>query len=217
MSTRGFVGYRPKTKIYGWYNHYDSYPGYLGKRVLEKFCSLTQKQIRHFFLQVVRLRNQSEVEDRKIFHFDWTDRSGRRIDIKNASGFIKNGIFCEYSYVFDLSGDQKSLMLFRGYGQEPTPGYEDYFERGSQGVIYFNNFVGRIPGGLKFDDAYVLMRLLLATGNIPNIHHMANKDIPLIPAMLPDIIPDQNEWDRYSDIISSYMELRLRGIIKQGE
>lgn len=37
MSTRGLTGFRLNDKLYAMYNHFDSYPEYLGQRVLE-FC-----------------------------------------------------------------------------------------------------------------------------------------------------------------------------------
>lgn len=214
MSTRGFVGFIPNTKIYGWFNHYDSYPRSLGQKVLKKFCSLTQKQLRHFFLQVVRLGNQSDIEGHNIFLLDWT-RRGERANIKNSSEFIKDGLFCEYSYVFDLSGPQKSLMLFKGFGKEPTPGYENLFIKYTHAGPFYNRFVGRIPESMEPENAFVLMSLLLATENSYKIHLVADRDVPLIPTMMHDLM-EPDERVEYQNVISAYMELRLKGIIKQG-
>lgn len=216
MSTRGFVGYTTGGKIRGWYNHSDSYPSYLGEILLEKFCSMSQDQLRHFFTECLHFTKTEPVDDcRHRIRCDWT--SEERVQVKEASSFLMEPIWCEFAYVFDLSGPQKSLMLFRGFSDSPTPGYEDLMEVGHDGVKFYNNLSGRIPDGLSFQDAFVLMNLLLITRTSYKIHLIPDEKVPLIRAMLPDMVDDEDEIERIESFLPAYMELRLKGVLKQGE
>jgi hypothetical protein len=140
MSTRGFVGYRYKGKIHGWYNHSDSYPDGLGRDVLEKFMKHTRSQLSTFFLKHLSLETIERgpfdagggskcLESRDVMDAAWDGKGIIRVE--DGGEFYKDGLYCEYSYIFDLDAPKKTLLLFSGFGRKPSKGYEDWFEDGA--------------------------------------------------------------------------------------
>jgi hypothetical protein len=139
MSTRGFIGYRHKGEIFGWYNHSDSYPSSLGKDILEASLPYTQKEVQHFFL--TRIKFVEGLEANKLSKTNGLSNSRSLCEIDRTKGtqlvyardreFYKDGIFCEYSYIFDLDAKEKTLLLFTGFGEKPSKGYEDWYEKSS--------------------------------------------------------------------------------------
>src|SRR5512136_3060625 len=101
MSTRGFVGYRHKGVIKGWYNHSDSYPRELGKNLLKKTLTLTQEQLRNFFLKrIIWVEKQLTSQKIDLWNDNWGKKTGKH-KVMDAGEFYKDGLFCEYSYIFD--------------------------------------------------------------------------------------------------------------------
>jgi len=148
MSTRGFVGYKKDGVIKGWYNHSDSYPGYLGTIILEILLKYQWTTIKNFFKRL-KLVDQREGGGDPIYesHKDVYDLNWQKASavLQDASGFIKDGLYCEYAYVFDLDSTSKRLMLFTGFCTEPSKGYEDYYYECSSGKSYVN-YVGALEG-----------------------------------------------------------------------
>ena len=131
MSTRGFVGYKLNGKIKGWYNHFDSYPDGLGTTLLEQvYCKYSWDEIKAFFKRLKLVKQQGSGGDpiyeahKSVYDEDWRTAS---VTLEDGSEFIRDGLFCEYSYVFDLDSLVKKLLLFKGFGKGPSKGYEDYF------------------------------------------------------------------------------------------
>ena len=140
-------------KVRGWFNHYDSYAGGMGKNVISVYQKYTQAQIRAFFLKNLTLidagdfdamtahekivnkkkspylhlqhgsKTEYEYNERAIYGADWTRPWTWHEDKEN---FYKDAIFCEYSYIFDLDSKEKRLLVFTGFGKKPSKGYEDW-------------------------------------------------------------------------------------------
>ena len=131
MSTRGFVGYKLNGKIKGWYNHSDSYPDGLGLTLLEQvYCKYSWDEIKAFFKRLKLVKQHKGGGDsiyeahKSVYDENWRTAS---VTLQDGSEFIKDGLFCEYGYVFDLDSLVKKLLLFEGFGKGPSKGYEDYF------------------------------------------------------------------------------------------
>lgn len=133
MSTRGFVGYRHKGVVKGWYNHCDSYPRELGKNLLEKTFNLSQEQLRNFFLKRILWVGENDpqiISRTDLWNQNWGKKTGK-LRLVDAGEFYKDGVFCEYSYIFDLDAETPTLLLFTGFGRKPSKGYETWFEPGT--------------------------------------------------------------------------------------
>lgn len=89
MSTRGYLGIRNNASlITGRYNHYDSYYQSLGVDI----CSL-------YFSGELKKDNQRILNLSK--------------DENEDTSFIHDGLYCEFSYVYNLEND--TLEVYRGF------------------------------------------------------------------------------------------------------
>jgi len=136
MSTRAFVGYKyRKQKPKGWYSHSDGYPSYLGDEVLQKANAHTEKQLLAFFKRIkwVKENENREAYDnhKSIFDEDWNVFNPVLV---SGGEFYKDGLFCEYAYIFNLDND--TLEFYTGFGTEPTTGLEKWFYE-SGGTKYY--------------------------------------------------------------------------------
>ena len=165
MSTRGFIGYKHNGVIKGYYNHHDSYPEGLGSTLIkEVYCKYTWPEIKDFFLHRLNLLNEEKWEEYKRVSadnggvkkpkLDTTDLKTTCITVKDESEFLKDGLFCEYSYVFDLDSKRKKLMCFKGFGEKPSKGYEHLYYESNQKDRLYNNYMGCIYGELHPIIAY---------------------------------------------------------------
>lgn len=168
MGTRGFFGFKDKSgKIHGWYNHFDSYPTGLGEIVINKLSKLTIDQIHEFFTKKLSLIEERSdggggggdpiyEAHKDIFDMDWKKIAS--VTLYSGREFYKDGLFCEYAYIYDLKTNR--LMCFKGFGKNPQKGYEDWvytadyapFESWyvrKQGVIQFPSNITEAKEKLK--------------------------------------------------------------------
>lgn len=114
MSTRGALGFRLGGKDYIAYNHFDSYPDGLGFDVIE-FVNRVNLEDGWTRLKqnVSQLRTASkgevsrDMEGVAMLHSVYDEALKC---FPNASDFMKDGLFNEYSYIIDL--DEMMLDCF---------------------------------------------------------------------------------------------------------
>ena len=231
MSTRGFVGYQHKGIIKGWYNHSDSYESQLGESIIEKYSSLTQTQLQEFFLGklslVVRTENPAKAdEDEKAYcnHHGIMDKDWSALEkhtLQDGGEFYKDGLSCEYSYIFNLDSSTKRLLLFKGFGKKPSKGYETWYyksrrpydpnDKDSQ-ELYYMRYMGNIKGDILLLSARVQMYLLFGKKDkedetvklLKKIKEWSKRcptDLPLLLA----------EVDACDGIVKDYYEYKLKG------
>lgn len=161
MSTRGFIGYKHNGVIKGCYNHYDSYLEGLGRSLIESvYCKYSWPEIKDFFLhRFILLDDKAWKQYKELPEYDKPNLNKANlktatITAKDDSNFLKDGLFCEYSYVFDLDSKRKKLMCFKGFGKKPSKGYEHLYYDSNQGERFYNNYMGCIYGELHPIIAY---------------------------------------------------------------
>jgi hypothetical protein len=114
MSTRGAVGFKLDGKYKVAYNHFDSYPSFLGAQVLD-FCESManpgcKRQLVH---QVAGLKETNvRKETAEGIDFLWGTFDGSVREFQQYFSFISDGLFCEYAYIIDL--DEMELKFYRG-------------------------------------------------------------------------------------------------------
>lgn len=137
MSTRGFVGFKKNKRIRGWYNHYDSYPTGLGVEVFEKCLLHNVEELKSFFDRIEFVKDEGYENHKSVFELDW---SFDRPVMEDAGNFYKDGLFCEWSYIFDF--DHRSLKVYRGFGNTPDRGKKDWCHRSQMdGKAFYVNQV----------------------------------------------------------------------------
>lgn len=143
MGTRGAYGFHKNGKDKITYNHYDSYPDFLGDNILDFIENTSDEEFDKIFdkIELVNEDNKPTKEQIKECKKFLGDLSGHTEDewynllrksqgnlypYKNAElkymiggyeEFIKNSLFCEYAYVINL--DTKELEFYVGYQKEP--------------------------------------------------------------------------------------------------
>lgn len=144
MGTRGCYGFRKNGIDKLTYNHYDSYPDYLGK-IMVTFCKETSLDEMNEIYDRLILVNKSEkptseqVEECKRYYSgdvsnnmpeDWycllRNTQGEPNEYKNGlrymiddHDFIKDSLFCEFAYIINL--DTKKLEFWKGFQRKPDP------------------------------------------------------------------------------------------------
>jgi hypothetical protein len=136
MGTRGYIGYKHnKQAPKGWYQHMDSYPSELGKDVLTKANNLTGKELLAFFKRIKWVKeeeNRDAYDNHKsIFEENW--HTFKPVLVSGGE-FYKDGLFCEYAYIFNFDND--TLEFYTGFGTEPTTGLEKWVYE-SNGTKYY--------------------------------------------------------------------------------
>ena len=144
MGTRGCYGFRKNGIDKLTYNHYDSYPDYLGK-IMVNFCKETSlDEMNEIFDRLILVDEggkptPEQIEECKKYYDgsvsrqtpeDWycllRNAQGEPKEYKNglrymtdANGFIKSSLWCEYAYIINL--DTKKLEFWAGYQNTPDP------------------------------------------------------------------------------------------------
>ena len=142
MGTRGLYGFRKNGVDKTTYNHYDSYPSWLGRKVVE-FCKLhSVKEMNTIFDKIVMVNRDVTPTEKQIEecikngYADFGVSSGKETDwycllrncqgdleclakakdnayMENNSEFIKDSLFCEYAYIINL--DDEVLEFWEGF------------------------------------------------------------------------------------------------------
>lgn len=142
MGTRGCYGFRKNGVDKLTYNHFDSYPDYLGE-IMVKFCKETSlKELNEIFDKIILIDEMGkptteQIEECKEY-YDGTVSNQTPDDwyclLRNAQGnpnayknglkymndcgdFIKDSLFCEYAYIINL--DTNCLEFWVGFQKEP--------------------------------------------------------------------------------------------------
>lgn len=115
MSTRGAVGFKLDGEYKVVYNHGDSYPSFLGAKVVN-FCEEMEKRNLWEYLSH-QVAGIEECEDRLThaeegINFLWGTFEGSVRKFQQYLSFMSDGLFCEYGYIIDL--DELQLKFYRG-------------------------------------------------------------------------------------------------------
>lgn len=143
MGTRGVVGFRVDKVDKITYNHFDSYPEELGRKVIQ-FLDSHGRSIRKLkkLARNIKMVNEQDKPtfEQEVFCGKYLDYSvSEQSDddwyclLRGAQGslqaycdvgymvdsvyFIKDSLFCEYGYVINL--DEKTLEFYVGFQTEP--------------------------------------------------------------------------------------------------
>ena len=142
MGTRGLYGFRKNGIDKTTYNHWDSYPDYLGE-IMVKFCKETSiKEMNDIFDRIILVEENRKPTKAQIVECieyyngnvstqtpeDWycllrnaqgnpnVYKNGLRYMI-DSDGFIQDSLFCEYAYIINL--DTNCLEFWVGFQKEP--------------------------------------------------------------------------------------------------
>ena len=153
MSTRGVVGFRHKQKDLLAYNHSDSYPAYLGDKIVRDLHDLLQKGLKSLIQQVEALTvvteetpRPDEKTQRRLRKYgnsgvgspdEYWYRALRETqgDIKailkcryllDSASTILDSLYCEWGYIVNL--DDETLEIYKG-GQTKPPRLGRYAKR----------------------------------------------------------------------------------------
>lgn len=142
MGTRGCYGFRKNGMDKLTYNHFDSYPDYLG-RTMVKFCKATSiPELNEIFDKLILVNESAKptVEQIKECKQYYDGRVSRQTVndwyclLRNAQGdldayknglkymidgcdFIKDSLWCEYAYIINL--DTEALEFWIGFQDKP--------------------------------------------------------------------------------------------------
>jgi hypothetical protein len=110
----GFVGYQKNGNIKGFYIPYGSSYSDVGKNVLYKYMEYTIEEIEIFFRNKIAYVKEDIIKEimsnaSEILNADWKNSV---FTIEEDSEFLKNGLYCEFGYVFNF--DTNKLDLYRG-------------------------------------------------------------------------------------------------------
>lgn len=144
MGTRGLYGFRKNGEDKLTYNHFDSYPDWLGRKVVE-FCKETSiEEMNKIFDKIVLVDENVKPTRTQILECikyydnsvstqsveDWycllRDAQGNLNAYKDGleymidnQEFIKDSLFCEFAYIINL--DTNCLEFYLGFQKEPCP------------------------------------------------------------------------------------------------
>lgn len=140
MGTRGTYGLRIKGKDYLMYNHFDSYPSVLGKKIIDYIKSHEFDDTFRSKVAKLKLVNAEDfptnAQRKKLEKYsDYSVSNGKdwysilrkcqgNLDLTIESGymindneFILDSLFCEWGYIINL--DSNKLEVYRGFQSEP--------------------------------------------------------------------------------------------------
>lgn len=142
MGTRGLYGFRKNNKDKVTYNHWDSYPEWLGNNVLRFINGHTIEELENICENLILVNENDKPTDEQIEkckkYADLTVSSRDYNDwyclLRGSQGdlepwgeglnyiidnhdFIKDSLFCEYAYIINL--DTYELEFFKGFQHAP--------------------------------------------------------------------------------------------------
>lgn len=170
MGTRGLYGFRKNGKEKATYNHYDSYPDWLGSNVLNFIKNHSVKEMSDFYDRIIMVDEDDKPTREQIENC----RNNKSIDLNVSRqseddwycltrelqgeleqlykcdfaymieylGFIKNSLFCEYAYIIDI--DEEVLEFYEGFQKEPQVGNRYGVEANGSGY-YPCKLIAEIP------------------------------------------------------------------------
>lgn len=125
MSTRGTFGFKRtadelnRDDVFVVYSGSDSYYSGLGLEMLQMYLSLSQEQLINIFNNIdwtdQDLDDSDYQYDSELSHIFNPDR--KRVTLLNKNEFFNNGLFCEYSYLYNLETD--CLEIYKGFFRKP--------------------------------------------------------------------------------------------------
>jgi len=166
MGTRGAMGFRKDGIDKVTYNHFDSYPSYLGKALIE-FCQKhTIDEMEKMFNKIKLVDEDEEPTQEQIevcleyydrqygsLPGDWycllrkgqgdlncNVKTGYMID---SAAFLIDSLSCEYAYIINL--DTKMLEIYKGFSKSPGKGRYANFKDDQESEYYGVNLVNEIP------------------------------------------------------------------------
>lgn len=142
MGTRGAYGFRYHRYDKITYNHWDSYPEWLGENVVKFVRETPLKEMRRIFNRIALVNEDDMPTPEQIKECEpYTDlsvsrrstgdwycllrgaqgdlfayKNGLRYMIDNAD-FLRDSLFCEWAYVINL--DEGVLEVYRGFQKTP--------------------------------------------------------------------------------------------------
>lgn len=130
MSTRGTFGFKRtadelnRDDIFVVYNGSDSYYSGLGAEMLQMYLSLSKEQLINIFNNINWVNQRLEVDDYDYLYYQYDsilshvfNPDREKITLYNDKEFFDHGLFCEYSYLYNLETD--CLEFYRGIFGEP--------------------------------------------------------------------------------------------------
>ena len=144
MGTRGCYGFRKNGIDKLTYNHFDSYPSYLGKIILEFFKETSLDEMNEIYDRLIMVDEggkptPEQIEECKKYYDENVSKQtpeewycllrkvqGKPNEYKHGlrymtddGDFIKDSLCCEYAYIINL--DTKQLEFWKGFQHKPDP------------------------------------------------------------------------------------------------
>lgn len=142
MGTRGAIGFRVNNEDKVQYNHFDSYPSYLGLEILNYIQGTNLQALKETAERIILVEEDGIPTEEQIVECQpWTnlDVSEHSVSdwyclLRDAQGglnafseglkymsdykdFLKNSLFCEYAYIINI--DEQVLEYYCGFNQKP--------------------------------------------------------------------------------------------------
>ena len=146
MGTRGLYGFRKNGIDKTTYNHFDSYPDWLGRNVIEFCKNHSVHEMNNIFDKIIMVDRDNTPTEEQINECikngcsDFSVSTGQKTDwyclLRNCQGdleclaraenhaymednrnFIKDSLFCEYAYIINL--DDEVLEFYEGFQKHP--------------------------------------------------------------------------------------------------
>ena len=133
MGTRGAYGFRRDKTDKVTYNHFDSYPSYLGANIMEFVQNNSDETMNDMFDKMIMVDQGENIPLAiKLEHnlgkdTDWYQflREGQGDLERNktirfmidSKDFLTDSLFCEYAYIINLS--TKCLEIYKGFNKDP--------------------------------------------------------------------------------------------------
>lgn len=154
MGTRGLYGFRKNGVDKTTYNHYDSYPDYLGRNILE-FIRNHGEKLNSIFDNIIMVNEddiptKEQIEECKAYcdtsvskqtEEDWYCLLHKQGDLEpyvnglkymiDNHDFILDSLFCEYAYIINL--DTNKLEFWVGFQKKPD-------ETNRYGIEMYDNY-----------------------------------------------------------------------------
>jgi hypothetical protein len=142
MGTRGAIGFRVNNEDKVQYNHFDSYPSYLGLEILNYIQGTNLHALKATAERIILVEQEESPTSEQIKECEaWTDSdiSDNSVtdwycllsDVQGGlnafseglqymmdySGFLNNSLFCEYAYIINV--DEQVLEYYCGFNKKP--------------------------------------------------------------------------------------------------